>query len=379
MAEAIELRDGGAAWAGLGVLRAVETVKGSIARRLAGCNVHDQAAIDDAIIDLDGTPNFATLGSNAALGVSIACLRASALAQGVEVWQRVADLSGAAPLLPLPMVNILSGGLHARGRMDVQDMLAVPIGATSYDEALQVVCKVRDTAFELCAQSGLGTLLADEGGLAPPFADPRQGLELLMDVFVAAALEPGRDVAIALDVAAASLEKDGVYLMPRSGAQLSSDELAEHVADWARDFPIVSIEDPLGEEAWDAWSSFTKKHSSIQVVGDDLFATQPARIERGIACCAANAALVKLNQNGTVSGTIAAMKVAWKGGMLTIASARSGETEDDFLADFAVGSGAGQIKIGSVRTSERLAKYNRLSAIARQGVPWAGAGKLAVA
>lgn len=377
-AESVELRDGGDAWEGLGVSRAVSNVCDIIAPRLKGFDISDQAGLDAAMRDLDGTPNIARLGANATLAVSLAAVRTSAAATGQQLFRRIADLAGTTPTMPMPMVNILSGGLHAGRGMDMQDFLMIPVGATSYSQALDWICRVRRSATTLSAARGLTTLLADEGGLSPGFATSQEALDLMIDAFVAAGLEPGRDATIALDIASSSLVgADGSYAFSRQGCTFSSEEMIAMQADWVARYPIVSIEDGLGEEDWDHWPAMTTQLGTIQLVGDDLFATQPYRIERGIAGGIANAALIKVNQNGTFSGTLDAIAAARAGGYATVISARSGETEDDFLADLAVGVAGGQIKIGSVRNSERLAKYNQLLRLEEAGLAWSGTSGIA--
>lgn len=377
-AEAIELRDGGAAWEGRGVTRAVGHVRGEIAQLLVGRDVLDQAGLDAAMRAADGTPDLARLGGNAVLAVSLAAARAGALAQCQPLYRRFAELAGTEPTMPLPMVNILSGGLHAGRGMDVQDFLAVPVGASSYSEALDWICRVRSSATELCAARGLPTLLADEGGLSPGFARSEEALDLMVSAFERAGLRPGEQMAIALDLAASSLiDSNGRYVFARQGMTHDAAEMIDLQAAWVEHYPIVSIEDGLGEDDWANWPAMTRRLPHIQLVGDDLFATQPDRIRKGIDGGIANAALIKVNQNGTVSGTIDAIRTARAGGYATVISARSGETEDDFLADLAVGVAGGQIKVGSVRNSERQAKYNQLLRIGEAGLPWAGTAMLA--
>jgi enolase len=377
-AEAVELRDGGEAWEGRGVRRAVANVVDEIAPLLTGRDVLDQAGLDDSMRELDGTPNLARLGGNATLAVSLASARAAAIAQGQPLFRRFAELAGAEPIMPLPMVNILSGGLHAGRGMDVQDFLAIPLGAGSYTEALEWISRVRTAATRLCAQRGLPTLLADEGGLSPGFATSEEALDLMVQSFEQSGLRPGEDVAITLDIASSSLVDDaGGYSFTRQGRSYSSGEMIELQASWVKRYPIVSIEDGLGEDDWVNWPEMTRRLAPIQLVGDDLFATQPERIRRAIDNGIANAALIKVNQNGTVTGTVDAIRTARGAGYATVISARSGETEDDFLADVAVGVGGGQIKIGSVRNSERMAKYNQLTRIEEAGLPWAGRTGLA--
>jgi enolase len=379
-AEAMELRDGDLErYEGRGVLQAVAHVNGEIAAALLGRDGTDQQGADDLIRALDGAGQFARLGGNAALAVSVALVRAGAKAEGQSLHRRIADLTGCAqPTLPLPMVNILSGGLHAAGGMDVQDFLAVPVSATSFSEALAWVSRVRAAAADLCSEAGLSTLLADEGGLSPGFALGEEALELMVRAIERASLRPGEDVAIALDIAASGLiDSTGRYHLSRAGHVMISAEMIGLLDEWTRTWPVVSIEDGLGEEDWLGWPELTKRLASIQVVGDDLFATQPDRIARGVREGAANAALIKINQNGTFSGTCAAMRAARAGGYACVVSARSGETEDSFIADLAVGCGAGQIKVGSVRNSERMAKYNQLLRLEEEGLPFAGRAALA--
>lgn len=377
-AEAVELRDGGEAWGGRGVSRAVGNVRGEIARLLAGHDALDQAGLDAKLRDADGTPNLARLGGNATLSVSLAAARATAAAQKQPLWQRFAELAGASPTMPLPMVNVLSGGLHAGRGMDVQDFLAVPVGASCYSEALDWICRVRAAATELCAAQNLPTLLADEGGLSPGFEGSEQALDLMVASFEAVGLKPGEQVAITLDIASSSLvDETGRYSFQRRGRIYTAAEMIEMQSGWVDRYPIVSIEDGLGEDDWANWPQMTERLKKIQLVGDDLFATQPDRIARAIRERIANAALIKVNQNGTLSGTLDAIRTARSAGYATVISARSGETEDDFLADLAVGVAGGQIKVGSVRNSERQAKYNQLLRIEEAGLPWAGRSGLA--
>ena len=376
-AEAFELRDGDAErFEGRGVTRAVAGVNGEIADRLTGRDALDQSHLDHAMRALDGTAQLSRLGGNAILAVSIALARAGALALGQPLFQRLADLAGVdEPTMPMPMVNILSGGLHAGRGMDVQDFLVIPVGARSYSEALEWVLRVRASATVLCQEARLPTLLADEGGLSPGFGDGAEALTLMVRAIERAGLRPGEDAAIALDIAASSLtDADGRYVFQRAGRVLDSPEMIEMLADWTGRFPVVSIEDGLGEEDWSAWPELTRRLGHIQLVGDDLFATQADRIARGVREGASNAALIKINQNGTLTGTLDALAAARAGGFATVISARSGETEDPFIADLAVGVAGGQIKIGSVRTSERMAKYNQLLRLEEDGLPFARSG-----
>jgi enolase len=382
-AEAHELRDREPArYAGLGVRRAVANANGEIAGALRGFDACDQAGLDRRLVELDGTPRLERLGANAILGVSLAACRAAAASRRQPLYRRIADLAGTGALtMPMPMVNILSGGLHAGRGMDVQDFLAIPASARSMDEAIEMVGAVRSAAADAMAQRGLSTLLADEGGLSPGLATGREALELMVESIARAGLAPGRDVSIAIDVAATSLKgpAPGRYRLAREGREASSDEMIDMAAGWVRDFPVVSIEDALDEEDWAGWRALTERlGGATQLVGDDLFTTNPARVARGIGEGVANGVLIKLNQNGTLSGTLEVMRQSREAGYAPVVSARSGETEDPFIADLAVGTGAGQIKIGSVRCGERLAKYNQLLRIEEEsGAPFAGTSALA--
>ena len=380
-AEAHELRDGDPArYRGLGVLRAVASVEGEIAAALRGMNAEDQRSIDDRMRELDGTPQLSRLGGNATLAVSLAVCRAVAASRGQPLYGRIAELAATAPTMPLPMTNILSGGLHAGRGMDVQDFLAVPLRAASIADAIHVMARVRAAADDVMRERGLPTLLADEGGLAPGSENARAALVLLCDAIERAGLVPGQDVGIAVDVAATTLATDaGSYRLAREGRTLDAGGMIDMVATWARDFPVVSVEDALGEEDWDGWRMFTlKQGSALQLVGDDLFATNPSRLARGVRERVANAVLVKMNQNGTLTGTLDVIAQAKAAGYATIVSARSGETEDAFMADLAVGASAGQIKIGSLRTSSTVAKYNQLLRIEEDSrASYAGVGALA--
>jgi enolase len=359
--EAYELRDGDPAWyGGRGVGKAVAGVNDEIAAAIAGRDALDQAAIDGLMRDLDGTAQLRRLGANGVLAVSLAVCRAAAAAERRPLHERIAALSGGRPSLPMPMVNILSGGLHAGRGMDVQDFLIMPVGAPDYRTGLHWIAKVRQSAAELMAEEGLSTLLADEGGLSPGYPDSRRALQLMVRAVEAAGLRPGEDMAIALDVAASSLIDGDCYVFPRADCDYSSADLIALIEGWVRDFPILSVEDGLGEEDWANWPELTRRLGHIQIVGDDLFTTNPGRIRKGMALGAANSVLVKVNQNGTLSGALEAVALAREAGYSTVISARSGETEDDFMSHLAVGTGGAQIKIGSVRSSERLAKYNTL-------------------
>jgi enolase len=377
--EAHELRDGDPAWFdGLGVTSAVGHVNGEIAVALHGHDALDQAGADALLRELDGTPDLSRLGANALLGTSLALCRASAAATGQPLYRRIADLAGVGqPLLPMPMVNILSGGLHANRGMDVQDFLVVPIAAASLLEAVHLAAKVRNTAASLAAERGLPTLLADEGGLSPGFETGHEALEFLVTAIERAGLTPGRDVAIAIDVAASELadpERGGYYLR-REGRHRTTAEMIDMIASWVDGFPVASVEDPLDEEDWSGWRALTARLGDrVRLIGDDLFTTSPQRLARGVAEKCANGILIKVNQNGTLTGTLAVVAAARDAGYVPVVSARSGETEDDLLADLAVGTAAGQVKVGSTRSSERLAKYNQLIRISEDpSIAFAGA------
>ena len=380
-AEAHELRDGDPArYAGLGVLRAVANVNTEIDRALRGFDAADQASVDARLRDLDGTPGLRRLGANATLGVSLAVCRAAALAHGQPLYERIGDLAHVQPVLPLPMTNILSGGLHAAGGMDVQDFLVVPLREVSIGEAVHAIARVRTAAGDVLHKRGMPTLLADEGGLGPGCATSRAALELMVESIEHAGLAPGVDMAIAVDVAASTLiEPDGRYRLVREGRVCTREAMVDMIEGWVREFPLVSIEDALAEDDWTGWTMLTQRLGrALQLVGDDLFATNPSRVARGIDDGIANAVLVKMNQNGTLSGTLDVIAQAKRAGYATIVSARSGETEDAFMSDLAVGAAAGQIKIGSLRTSNTVAKYNELLRIAeRSGAHYAGTAALA--
>jgi enolase len=378
--EAVELRDGDPSrFQGRGVLRAVASVNGEIADALRGHDA-DLRAVDRLLVELDGTPDKSRLGANAILAVSLACARAEAGLAGVPLWRHL----GSEPLLPLPMVNILSGGLHAGRQLDFQDFLVIPVGAATYREALRLVVAVYEATADVLRERGLTVLKADEGGFGPPLDSHAAALELL-DIGVArAGLRPGDDVAYALDVAATHFHNpdDGTYELASEGRTCTPAELAELVAELAGRHPILSVEDALAEDDWDGWVAFTARLGGrMQILGDDLFTTNLERLERGIGLGAANAVLVKMNQIGTISETLAVVERAKRAGYRTVISARSGETEDPALADLAVGTAGGQIKVGSVAQSERLAKYNQLLRIEEAlgaDAPYAGRAALAL-
>jgi enolase len=358
--EALELRDGEPGrYHGRGVRRAVQHVAGPIAQQLAGQDALDQAAIDAQLIALDGTADKSRLGANALLGVSLAVARAAASAAGLPLWRYLGG--AAARVLPLPMINIISGGLHARRNLDFQDFLIMAVGAGSYTQALEMSVAVYAATHELLTERGLTTLKADEGGFGPPLAGEGAALDLLMQAVERAGYRPGDDIAFALDVAATHFydQQRGHYQM--LGSSYDAAGMVEALDGLAQRYPIASIEDGLAEDDWQGWRSLTDRLGErVQLIGDDLFTTNPTRLMRGITSGVANAVLVKMNQIGTLSETLAVVELARRAGYRVVVSARSGETEDSCLADLAVATNAGQIKIGSLSQSERLAKYNQL-------------------
>ena len=359
--EAVELRDGDRAhYGGRGVLRAVRAVNETIAPALRGA-VPDLAAVDARVLELDGTADKSRLGANATLAVSLATARAAAACAGVPLWRHLAG--DRQPLLPLPMVNILSGGLHAGRQLDFQDFMVIPVGAETFGGALEMCAAVYAAMAGELARRGLSTLKADEGGFGPALASHDQALELLDRAVAAAGLRPSDDVVYALDVAATHFfdPASATYRLRSERRACSAGEMAELISGLADRHPVVSVEDPLAEDAWDDWTALTARLGArLQIVGDDLFTTSAERVERGVRTGAANAVLVKMNQIGTVTETLDVIERARSSGLRLVVSARSGETEDPALADLAVGTRAGQIKVGSVAQSERLAKYNQL-------------------
>ena len=374
--EAVELRDGDPArYGGKGVRKAVAHVRQIIAPHLVGRSVTQQFELDRLMIELDGTTNKSRLGANAILGVSLACAHAGAASRGLPLW-RYLDPDGHARM-PLPMVNMISGGLHAGGNLDFQDFLLVPIGARSYSEALEMAVAVYRALGEVLTSAGFeGVLVGDEGGFGPRLKDNEQAVVMIMRAIERAGMRSGQDAALALDVASSHFFRDGRYqLREKGGKVLSSEAMIDRLSRWATDYPIVSIEDGLAEDDWDGWRQLTAVLGArVQLIGDDLFVTNPSRVRQGIETKAANAVLVKVNQIGTLTETLEVVRMARAAGYRAVISARSGETEDATLADLAVASGAGQIKIGSVARSERLAKYNQLLRIAEMMGPSAPFG-----
>ena len=359
--EAIELRDGGARYDGYGTRQCVAGVNGPLADALIGLDAGDQQVVDDVLRSTDGSPALGRLGGNAAVSISLAVAIAASRALGLELHEKLAG--DRPPLLPLPMVNIISGGAHAAGGIDVQDLLVVPVGATRFSQAIEWAARVRAATASVAAERGLGVrLVADEGGLGLALSSTADALELLAQGIVRSGLRPGTDAAIAVDVAATQLSLgSGRYSLRNEGTQLSTEELVDLIDGWRKTYPIVSVEDPLADDDWDGWAHATRTlEGGLQILGDDLLVTDPARLSRAIAGRVANAVLVKPNQVGTVSQAETVVREAQRAGYATVVSARSGDTEEAWLADLAVGWRAGQIKVGSTMRSERTAKWNRL-------------------
>jgi enolase len=371
--EAVELRDGDAErYGGKGVLKAVANVNKSIAPKLKGKSPHAQKEIDDLMRELDGTENKSKLGANAILGVSMAVCRAAALDAGLPLYAYMRRLHGgkaSAPyVLPAPMMNVLNGGAHATNNVDFQEFMLFPIGAPTFAEALRSGAETFHTLKKLLQKRGLVTAVGDEGGFAPNLKANTEAVDVIVEAINAAGYKPGKDIAIALDPAASEFYEDGAYVMKKSdGSRKTPAELVALWAEWAKRYPIVSLEDGMGEEDREGWKALTTAlGNKLQLVGDDNFVTNPRIFAEGIRDGIANAILIKLNQIGTVSETLETVAMAQKAGYGAVISHRSGETEDAFIADFAVGTGAGQIKTGSLCRSERIAKYNRLLVIEKE-------------
>ncbi|MFD6094161.1 phosphopyruvate hydratase [Oerskovia sp. NPDC060338] len=356
--EAVERRDGDKSrYLGKGVENAVNAVIDEIAPELIGYEAEDQRLIDQALIDLDGTPNKGKLGANAILGVSLAVAKAAAKSSGLDLYRYVGGPN--AHVLPVPMMNILNGGSHADSNVDIQEFMVAPIGATSFREALRTGAEVYHSLKSVLKSKGLATGLGDEGGFAPNLPSNRDALDLILVAIEQAGFKPGVDVGLALDVAATEFFKDGAYQF--EGKATSSDEIIAYYKQLVADYPLVSIEDPLSEDEWSAWSQLVSEvGDKVQIVGDDLFVTNPERLAKGIELKAANSLLVKLNQIGTLSETLDAVELAQRNGFTAMVSHRSGETEDTTIADLSVAVNAGQIKTGAPARGERINKYNQL-------------------
>ncbi|SEH10503.1 phosphopyruvate hydratase [Thermoleophilum album] len=363
--EAVELRDGGERWLGKGVTRAVKNVNGEIADAVRGLEASDQENVDRTLIDLDGTDNKSRLGANAILGVSLAVAKAAAADAGLPLWRYLGGER--AQVLPVPMMNVLNGGAHADNRIDFQEFMIVPVGAPSFSEGLRIGVEVFHALRRTLRERGLTTAVGDEGGFAPDLESNEAALAALVEAIEAAGYRPGDDVAIALDPATSELRKGDRYVLEHEGRELSSRELAELWAELCDRYPIVSIEDGMAEEDWDGWRTLTERIGErVQLVGDDLFVTNPLRLRRGIDSGVANSILVKVNQIGTLTETLEAVHMALDAGYTAVVSHRSGETEDATIADLAVATGCGQIKTGAPSRSDRTAKYNQLLRIEEQ-------------
>jgi enolase len=369
--EAVELRDGGDAWAGKGVTKAVANVNGELADAVSGLDPADQAGVDRTMIELDGTPNKARLGANAILGVSLAAAKAAAAEAGSPLWRYLGG--EAAHVLPVPMMNVLNGGAHADNKVDFQEFMIVPVGAASFSEGLRLGVEVFHALKRTLHDRGLSTAVGDEGGFAPDLDSNEAALEMLIAGIEAAGHRPGDDVAIALDPATSEVFENGAYVLEHEGRTLSSEEMAGYWADMSSRYPIISIEDGMDEEDWDGWKLLTELigeravragtryfGDKMQLVGDDLFVTNTERLQRGIELGVANSILIKVNQIGTLTETLAAVRMAEEAGYTAVMSHRSGETEDTTIADLAVATGCGQIKTGAPSRSDRVAKYNQL-------------------
>lgn len=364
--EAVEKRDGDKTrWMGKGVTAAVEAVNGEIAEAILGLEAEDQGEVDAAMIDLDGTPNKGRLGANAILGVSLATAKAAAESRGLPLYRYVGGVS--AHLLPVPMMNIINGGAHADNPIDFQEFMIMPVGADSLAEAVRCGAEIFHTLKKGLHDKGLATAVGDEGGFAPNLASAPDALDFIMQSIEKAGYTPGDDVVLALDCAATEFFKDGAYHLDGEGRVLSPLEMADYLADLCARYPIKSIEDGMGEDDFEGWKALTDKiGNKVQLVGDDLFVTNPKRLAQGIRDGLANSLLVKVNQIGTLTETLEAVSMAQRAGYTAVMSHRSGETEDSTIADLAVATNCGQIKTGSLARSDRLAKYNQLIRIEEQ-------------
>lgn len=358
--EAIELRDGDKEiYNGKGVLKAVDNVNDIIAEEIVGMNVYDQIAIDKTMIELDGTDNKGKLGANAMLGVSLACARAAAESLGLGLYQYLGGVN--AKVLPVPMMNIINGGSHADNNVDLQEFMVMPVGATSFSEALRMSAEVYHALKALLKAKGLSTGVGDEGGFAPDLSSNEEAIQIIVEAIGKAGYVPGKDIFIALDPAASEFFEGGTYNLASEGRILTPEQMADYYVDLVNKYPIISIEDGMAEEDWEGWKYLTDKiGDKIQLVGDDLFVTNTNRLKMGIERKTANSILIKLNQIGTITETLNAIEMAERAGFTAVVSHRSGETEDSFIADLVVAVNAGQIKTGAPARGERVAKYNQL-------------------
>ncbi|MBV9944969.1 MAG: phosphopyruvate hydratase [Solirubrobacterales bacterium] len=357
--EATELRDGGSDWMGKGVTSAVENVNGEIATAVRGQDASSQAALDRMLIALDATPNKSRLGANAILAVSLAAAHAAAAEERLPLWRYLGGES--AHVLPVPMMNVVNGGVHADNAVDFQEFMIVPVGATSFRDGLRMGVEVFHHLKKTLHDRGMSTAVGDEGGFAPNLPSNEAALGVLVEAIGAAGYVPGDQVAIAMDPAVSELYRDGAYVIEHEGRTLSAQQLTEYWADLADRYPILSIEDGMDEEDWNGWAALTQRLGNrLQLVGDDVFVTNTERLQRGIDAGVANSILIKVNQIGTLTETLAAMRIARENGYTAVMSHRSGETEDVTIADLAVATGCGQIKTGAPSRSDRVAKYNQL-------------------
>ena len=372
--EAVELRDGGKRYLGKGVEKAIKNIHDIIAPEVLGLDAQDQRLVDETMIDLDGTKNKAKLGANAILGVSLAVAKASAESADLSLFKYVGGNN--AHILPVPMMNILNGGAHADTNVDIQEFMVAPIGADSFKESLRWGAEIYHSLKSVLKKRGLATSIGDEGGFAPNLESNRAALDLILEAIDGAGFKAGKEIGLAMDVAATEFYENGKYSF--EGKQLSSAEMIAYYAGLVSSYPLVSIEDPLNEDDWDGWAAITKElGNKVQLVGDDLFVTNPERLSRGIAAATANAMLVKVNQIGSLTETLDAVEMAHRAGYRNMMSHRSGETEDVTIADLAVATNCGQIKTGAPARSERVAKYNQLLRIEdelAEGAVYAGRG-----
>lgn len=357
--EAVELRDGGERYLGKGVQEAVNNVNEVIASEIVGFDALDQVEIDKTMIELDGTPNKGKLGANAILGVSLAVAKAAAEATGNSLYKYLGGVN--AKTLPVPMMNILNGGEHADNNVDIQEFMIMPVGATSFSEALQMCAEVYHNLKKVLNEKGLNTGIGDEGGFAPDLSSNEEAIAVILEAVEKAGYQPGDDIMIALDVAATELYKDGKYHLEGEGKVLSSEKMVDYYEELINKYPIISIEDGLSEDDWDGWKMMTERlGGKVQLVGDDLFVTNTERLARGIEKGVANSIPIKVNQIGSLTETIDAIEMAKRAGYTAVVSHRSGETEDVTIADLVVAMNTGQIKTGAPARSERVAKYNQL-------------------
>jgi enolase len=357
--EATELRDGGSDWMGKGVTRAVENVNGEIATAVRGQDASSQAALDRMLITLDGTPNKSRLGANAILAVSLAAAHAAAAEERLPLWRYLGGES--AHVLPVPMLNVINGGAHADNSIDFQEFMIVPVGGSTFRDALRMADEVFQNLKKMLHDRGMSTAVGDEGGFAPNLSSNEEALGVLVEAIGAAGYVPGEQVAIALDPAVSELHKDGTYVLEHEHRTLTSEALSAYWADLVERYPIISIEDGMDQEDWDGWAHMTQELGGrLQLVGDDIFVTNTERLQRGISSGVANSILIKVNQIGTLTETLAAIRLARDNGYTAVISHRSGETEDVTIADLAVATGCGQIKTGAPSRTDRVAKYNQL-------------------